>query len=269
MRALIERVAETTAFRDRDSIHQAVAHMILNHVRAESVGIFRLTDDEGVTRLASHVCAVQGGGELEPHLAGQPRILPALSDFLEWAQSVREHEVVQFSQSDGMNCPALPIEADRDVIGLLAIRSAVRLDARDVQLVGALLRILTNHLALLDYGERNTLTGMLNRKTFEKRFEKLRHRLIAADAAQSTVEPSWLGLVDIDRFKLINDSHGHLSGAAGARVIADRPACGARRTADAAEFTAEPCASGYARQESSRGLRDVDLLRTRRCGALG
>ena len=186
--------------------------MILNHVRAESVGIFRLTDDEGVTRLASHVCALQGGAELEPYLADQPQIPPALSDFPEWAQSVREHEVVQFSQSDGLTCTALPIEAGRDVIGLLAVRSAGRLDARDVQLVGALLRILMNHLALLDYGERDTLTGMLNRKTFEKRFEKLRHRLIAADAAQSTVEPSWLGLVDIDRFKLINDSHGHLFG---------------------------------------------------------
>ena len=83
---------------------------------------------------------------------------------------------------------------------------------RDVQLVGAILRILKNHFALLDYGERDTLTGMLNRKTFEKRFEKLRQRLVALDAAHPTKEPSWLGLVDIDKFKLINHSHGHLFG---------------------------------------------------------
>lgn len=212
MRALIERVAETTAYRDRDSIHRAVAHMIMHHVGAESVGIFRLIDDEGVSRLASYVCVLQGGAELEPQRAEQPELLPALSDFPEWAQAVRERQVVQFSQPDGLTCTALPIEADRDVIGLLTVRSAGRLDVRDVQLVGALLRILTNHLALLDYGERDTLTGMLNRKTFEKRFEKLRQRLVAAKTAHSTVEPSWLGIVDIDKFKLINDSHGHLFG---------------------------------------------------------
>ncbi len=212
MGALIESVAETTSYRDRDSVHKAVAHMILNHLGADSVGIFRLIDDDGVMRLASHVGVLQGGGELEPDPINEPGILPALGDFPEWGESVRQRQVAQFTQADGSACTVLPIEAERDVIGLLTVRSASSLDARDVQLVGALLRILKNHLALLDYGERDTLTGMLNRKTFEKRFEKLRQRLAAANQSHSAKEPSWLGLVDIDRFKLINDSHGHLFG---------------------------------------------------------
>ena len=209
MRALIERVAETTAHRDRDSVHKAVAHMILNHVGADSVGIYRLIEDAGVMRLASHVGVLRDGSELEPDRLDEPAALPALDDFPEWKACVREHGAVQFAEAGGMACTVLPIEADRDVIGLLAVRGATRLDARDVQLVGAILRILRNHVALLDYGERDTLTGMLNRKTFEKRFEKLRRRLLAADGAK---EPAWLGLVDIDKFKLINDSHGHLFG---------------------------------------------------------
>jgi len=208
--ALIESVADTTSYRDRDSVHRAVAHMILNHWSADSVGIYRLIDDDGVIRLASRVGVLRGGAELEPDSIDEPARLPALHDLPEWSQSVREQQVVQFLERDGLTCTVMPIEADRDVIGLLAVKGAALLDPRDVQLVGSILRILKNHLALLDYGERDTLTGMLNRKTFEKRFEKLRQRLVAADAAHSAKEPSWLGLVDIDKFKLINDSHGHL-----------------------------------------------------------
>jgi diguanylate cyclase (GGDEF)-like protein len=211
-RALIESVADTTSYRDRDSVHRAVAHMILDHLNADSVGIYKLIEDDGVMRLASHVGVLRGGRELAPDAVDVLSKLPALGNLPEWGESVRQHELVQFTQADGMTCTILPIEADRDVIGLLAVKSPSRLAPRDVQLVAAILRILKNHLALLDYGERDTLTGMLNRKTFEKRFEKLRQRLVALDAAHTTKEPSWLGLVDIDKFKLINDSHGHLFG---------------------------------------------------------
>src|SRR4029453_8016974 len=73
-------------------------------------------------------------------------------------------------------------------------------------------RILRNQLALLDYGECDTLTALLNRKTFETRFDKLRQRLRPRPDAPESEGVSWLGLLDIDHFKAINDRHGHLFG---------------------------------------------------------
>ena len=39
-------------------------------------------------------------------------------------------------------------------------------------MVGSILRIYRNFQGLLDYSERDTLTGLLNRKTFDERFLK-------------------------------------------------------------------------------------------------
>jgi diguanylate cyclase (GGDEF)-like protein len=211
--SLIASVAETTSHRDRDSLNHAVARLLLDFLNAESVTIYRLVDDAGVTRLTPLVAVSHGDRESRPAPPKEDLSkLPALGDVPVWADCVRQREVAQYTQPDGNTCTALPVESERGVIGLLIVESTHQLQARDVELAGAILRILKNHLALLDYGERDTLTGMLNRKTFESSFEKLRQRLRSADAARGGAEPSWLGMVDIDKFKSINDSHGHLFG---------------------------------------------------------
>jgi diguanylate cyclase (GGDEF)-like protein len=91
---------------------------------------------------------------------------------------------------------------------MLEVETGDGLQLRDAGLVEGILRIVKNHLALLDYGESDTLTGLLNRKTFESSFDKLR----VASGVVSSEQPSWLGVVDIDKFKSINDNFGHLFG---------------------------------------------------------
>jgi diguanylate cyclase (GGDEF)-like protein len=93
----------------------------------------------------------------------------------------------------------------------LQIELTDSMSGREARLVEGFLRILRNQIALLDYGERDTLTGLLNRKTFESRFSTLCSEL-PEGAPSTSDQQSWLGILDIDHFKLINDEYGHVVG---------------------------------------------------------
>jgi diguanylate cyclase (GGDEF)-like protein len=86
-------------------------------------------------------------------------------------------------------------------------------------MVCSILRVYRNFEGLLDYSERDTLTGLLNRKTFDESFLKVAGEPLPTGAPSADGRrvvpancPAWLGVIDIDHFKQVNDRFGHLIG---------------------------------------------------------
>jgi len=209
--SLIDSVASTTAHRDRDDLNHALAQLVQQFLEATSVAVLKVFDDAGTARVECCVSIVEGGTKPNDSFFRSANN-DALSVVDAWQRCATQRQMIQTRQPSGNWQYVFPIEGERTLIGLLEIEISRSLSNRDISLVSGVLRILKNHLALLDYGECDTLTGLLNRKTFEARFDKARQRMLAPRRSSTSDEPGWLAEIDIDKFKSINDTYGHLFG---------------------------------------------------------
>jgi len=190
--------------------------MIFDQVQPDCVRVYRVLGEEGRQRVQLRV-VIDSTGMHQERGSADPAELPLISEKEHWHECSLLLDAVHFiPQDQGAERfdSVFPLMGSDKLIGLIEVefsgaRAAMR--PHDANLVNGVLRILRNHLCALDYGERDTLTGLLNRRTFEASFAKRRGRP-APPPSDAMVAGNWLGLIDIDRFKSINDKYGHLFG---------------------------------------------------------
>jgi diguanylate cyclase (GGDEF)-like protein len=210
---IIDSVGKATSHRDRDDLDVAVAQMLASFLNVRTVTVYRVLNDGDTRRVARQISMRRDGSQLGPEDLSNLERLPSVNSELAWRECVLLHDIVHDEAPDGLGWRSVfPLEGECGVIGMLEIVAEEGLRAREASLVTGILRIVRNHMALLDYGERDTLTGLLNRKTFETSFGKLLARAQRLSRDPNSTDPSWLAVIDIDHFKSINDNFGHLFG---------------------------------------------------------
>jgi diguanylate cyclase (GGDEF)-like protein len=208
---LLDSVATATSTRDRDDLDLAIADLLRQFLGAYEIALYRILQDGEVTRLVRRAIVVAGASARADD-SDDAQAAPLSASPPAWRECLARKQVVEYAGEASHWITLVPVLGVRDSAGLLYIEAQGRLPPREIELVHGILRICRNHIALLDYGELDTLTELLNRKTFESRFHKMLQRQSPAGAAAEDQDASWLALVDIDRFKSINDGFGHLFG---------------------------------------------------------
>jgi len=87
---------------------------------------------------------------------------------------------------------------------------------RTAELSSALEQLADANSRLRESNRRDVLTGVFNRRHFREVFEHMLHQ------AAETRQPLGVLLIDLDHFKKVNDTHGHLAGDECLRVLASK-----------------------------------------------
>ena len=209
MLSLLQNVESISACRDRDRLPRALMRAVVTLLGGDTeVAIFsREAQGEAVLRTSS-------GAVLKNS---------ALSLWSGSFDEVRNDGKLVTRSFRGHNCGAMQLQSSELGADQMILAYDVnQADAAEhTEEIASLVRMYGNQIRLLDYSELDTLTRLLNRKTFDETFDRLLTSS-SPDAAEDGFSdrrdhlengsPAWLCVIDIDHFKRVNDSFGHLFG---------------------------------------------------------
>lgn len=207
---LLDSVATFTGQRDLGAMDYSLVLSLAQLPAAQSAALAR-TGDADELRIIACAAAdlMHGGGPANVAAVQAPS----------WATLRRciERAATETHTEHGTCTLCVPIRRDGRVIGALQLVTTTAPDAARPLLEG-FARIYANYTALLLDSERDKLTGLCNRRTLEGQLQRLlvEHGatldLAAAGPAGEDTPQVWLGISDIDHFKHVNDTYGHVVG---------------------------------------------------------
>ncbi|RFP12627.1 MULTISPECIES: GGDEF domain-containing protein [unclassified Duganella] len=223
MDSLLKHMVDMTGHRDHTMLDISVISAVQELARASQARVLTLATVRGKTfvRPRAIICAGEAARMVDTtdlHNPGEP-----IENFPALAHCIATHESgADVANEAGEHTLWLPIWLGDKADTCLEIVNPTPYTSDTIHVIGGIVSVYRNFQNLLDYSERDSLTGLLNRKTFDDQLAKMLAASTEQDALTLPGEPErrshheqekqWLAVVDVDHFKHVNDRFGHLYG---------------------------------------------------------
>ena len=220
---LISHIVHLSSCRDRTEINAAMVDTLNDLFHPLAVTIYRCYQNR--RRLVTFSCAgindhgrfVLNAYQPDPQYCRPIERDPLLN------RCRQERSAVLEPTERGTHRIVFPVNRLEHPVYLIALELSESFSADQRVALMGLIEYFSNHIALLDYGETDTLTGLASRKTFDRHLFELLGKASYDDPDLTTAHPKrrrgtrdgssyWLAVCDIDHFKRVNDEFGHLIG---------------------------------------------------------
>jgi diguanylate cyclase (GGDEF)-like protein len=208
---ILSALRQVTEERDVDSLEMTLMATLLEHFKCTRVNLLEIID-QNIEQKSALIADDEG----EITFVSTSTFIDD-SVLLQKLQQSR-HPIF-FPLNGEIQRIVLPLILDEKTTGAIEILSPQDLTAHAIEL-GIFVEIYQNYLVILNDSERDKLTQLFNRRTFEKKLS----RLIAnrQQILNDTLDPEnrqydyseniYLAVVDVDHFKSVNDQFGHICG---------------------------------------------------------